>query len=224
MQPANNRKILLAGATGLVGHELLQTLLTDRTVTEIHVLSRRPLDTINPKLHNLVVDYQQLPGLPPVDEVYLAIGTTIRVAGNRAAFRAVDLDMNLAVAKAGIAAGARRVALVSAAGADANSSVFYIRTKGELENALMELALDALVIARPSFLLGDREALGQPARANEKIAIWITKCLSPILPRHHRPIPAKAVAQSLATRLPLAQGKVVLHYEDFIQAGAPGQP
>src|SRR5581483_6669242 len=77
-----------------------------------------------------------LPPLPPVDEVYLALGTTIKVAGSQAAFRAVDYDANLAVARAALAAGARRCGLVSAMGADAKSKVFYNRVKGELEEAL----------------------------------------------------------------------------------------
>jgi uncharacterized protein YbjT (DUF2867 family) len=108
-------------------------------------VSRRALDARHPKLQVHVVDFRRLPALAPVDEAYLALGTTIKVAGSQAAFRAVDLDANLAVAKAAIAAGAKRVALVSAVGADARSSVFYNRVKGELEEALKEaLASDDL--------------------------------------------------------------------------------
>lgn len=216
------RKILLAGATGLVGRDILQALLNDHTVAEVHVLSRRALTIENSKLRNHIVDFQQLPALPPVDEVYLAIGTTIRVAGSRDAFRRVDFNANFAVAKEAMNAGAKRIALVSAAGADANSSAFYTRTKGELENALTELNPAALVIARPSLLLGDRDSLGQPPRLGEKIAIAIGKILAPLLPRNYRPVHAQAVARALTIKLPAAQGKLILNSWDLIQIGKSG--
>jgi len=214
----SQRKVLLAGATGLVGGEILRTLLDDPSVAEVHVLSRRALDVTHAKLRSHVVDFRQLPALPPVDEVYLALGTTIRVAGSQEAFRAVDFDANLAVAKAAIKSGARRIGLVSAADANARSSVFYLKVKGELEEALATLELSALVIARPSLLLGNREALKQPSRSGEKLATPILKLLAPLLPKRYRPIQGRSVARSLLARLPAAHGKVVLQYDDLISA------
>ena len=99
----NQRNVLLAGATGLVGSEILQALLIDPTVAEVHVLGRHASNVTHPKLQSHVVDFRQLPALPQVDEVHLALGTTIRVAGSQEAFRAVDFEANLAVAKAAIA-------------------------------------------------------------------------------------------------------------------------
>jgi uncharacterized protein YbjT (DUF2867 family) len=214
----SQRKVLLAGATGLVGGEILQALLVDPTVSEVHALSRRAFGVTHSKLHLHVVDFKQLPTLPQVDEVYLALGTTIRVAGSQEAFRAVDFDANLAVAKAAIKSGARRVGLVSAADADAHSSVFYLNVKGALEEELASMNLSALVIARPSLLLGDRDALKQPSRLGEKLATPILKLLTPVLPRRYRPIHARAVARSLLATLPAAHGKVVLHFEDLIRS------
>ena len=164
------RVALVAGASGLVGRALLARLGADPGVAQVHALVRRPLDLVAPKLQVHVVDFNALPPLPAADEAYLALGTTIAVAGSREAFRAVDFDANLAVAKAAGAAGARRVGLVSAMGADARSRVFYSRVKGELEEALSALPLDALVIARPSLLLGDRDRLGQSRRRGEHLA------------------------------------------------------
>lgn len=220
----SHRKVLLAGATGLVGVQILQALLADSTVTEVYVLSRRALDVRHSKLQVRVVDFRQLPTLSRVDEVYLALGTTIRVAGSQDAFRAVDLEANLTVAKAGVAVGARRVGLVSAVGANARSSVFYNRVKGELEDALASLDLAALVIAQPSLLLGDRDALKQPSRLGERIAIPIARLLTPVLPRHYRPVHARAVAQSLVKTLPAAYGTVVLHSEDLARIGSLDRP
>lgn len=206
----DQRKVLLAGATGLVGGLILQALLADRTVSEVHALSRRPLSIRHPKLQVHIVDFRCLPVLPQVDEVYLAIGTTIKVAGSQAAFRAADLEANLAVAQAAYAAGARRVGLVSAAAANAKSSMFYNRVKGELEDALKAMNLTSLVIAQPSLLLDYRDGLQQPTRIGELIAIPIAKLLAPILPGTYRPVRARAVAQSLVKTVPTANGVVVL--------------
>ena len=112
----------------------------------------------HPKLRSHVVSFADLPSLAPADEAYLALGTTIKVAGSQDAFRAIDFDANLAVAKAALIAGVKRVGLVSAMGADSNSRVFYSRVKGDTQNALAQMPFDGLVIARPSLLVGDREA------------------------------------------------------------------
>ncbi len=215
------RTVLLAGATGLVGGLMMEALLADPQVTAVHAVSRRALRTSHAKLRVHTVDFQKLPALPQVDEVYLALGTTIKVAGSQAAFRAVDLDANLAVAVAAVAAGARRVGVVSAAGADSTSSVFYNRTKGELEDALKTLGLEGLVIARPSLLLDTREHLDQPLRLGERIAIPVAKLLGPFLPASYRPVHARAVALALVRSVPAAQGIVELPSAALIRLGTP---
>jgi uncharacterized protein YbjT (DUF2867 family) len=207
---AHPRVVALAGATGLVGRAILERLLADSSVTTVHALSRREPGIIHPKLTPHVLDFTALPPLPPLDEVYLALGTTIKAAGSQPAFRAVDFDANLAVARAALAAGARYAGLVSAMGADAKSRIFYNRVKGELEDALTRLSFDGLVIARPSLLVGDREALGQPKRSAEKVATALSKLLAPLLPANYRPIAAGDVARALLARVPTAQSRVVL--------------
>jgi uncharacterized protein YbjT (DUF2867 family) len=215
----NQRNVMLAGASDLVGSEILQGLLVDPSVVEVHVLGRRASSVTHPKLQAHVVDFRKLPALPRVDEVYLALGTTIRVAGSQEAFRAVDFEANLAVANAAIATGARRIGLVSAADANVRSSVFYLRVKGELEDALTSLNLPSLVIARPSLLLGNRDALKQPPRLGEKISTPILELLAPILPKRYRPVHARAVARSLLATLPAAHGTVILQFDDLIRLG-----
>lgn len=219
MSNADQRKVLLAGATGLVGGLMLQALLADPTVSEVHALSRRGLAISHPKLRVLLVDFKNLPVLPQADELYLALGTTIKVAGSQEAFRAVDLNANLAVAKAAFAAGARRVGLVSAAGADARSSVFYNRVKGQLESVLTAMELTALVIARPSLLLDHRDGLGQPPRLGEKLSIPIAKFLAPVIPGKYRPVHAQSVANALLRVVPRAQGVIVLESNVLAKAG-----
>lgn len=204
------RTVIVAGATGLVGREILQGLLSDPTVAVVHSLGRKPPAIAHPKLMVHVVDFACLPALPPADEVYLALGTTIKVAGSRAAFRAIDYDANLAVAKAAVAAGAKKIGLVSAMGADANSKVFYSRVKGELEDALTQLQLMGLVIARPSMLEGNRAALGQPTRRGEAWASAFGKLFGFLIPANYRPIEAAAVASALLSAVPSAKGLQVL--------------
>lgn len=215
----NQRRVLLAGATGLVGGQILRTLLAEPSVSEVHALSRRPLDVSHPKLEVHIVDFARLPALVQADDVYLALGTTIKVAGSRAAFRAVDLGANLAVARAAFAAGTRRMGLVSAVGASAQSSVFYNHVKGELEDALKALHLSALVIAQPSLLLDNRDGLKQPPRIGEKVAIPVARLLTPILPKIYRPVSARAVARSLVKTLPTAQGLIVLSSDELARIG-----
>ncbi|MDZ4017133.1 NAD(P)H-binding protein [Pseudomonas sichuanensis] len=213
------RHVLLTGATGLVGAQMLQALLSDPSVAQVHALSRRPLAVSHPKLQVHLADFNHLPALPQTDEVYLALGTTIKVAGSQAAFRAVDHDANLAVARAAVAAGARRVGLVSAAAANARSSMFYNRVKGELEDALKAMDLTALVIAQPSLLLDHRNGLGQPPRIGEILSIPIARLLAPLLPGTYRPVHARAVALALVQTVPTAHGVVVLASDTMAKIG-----
>jgi uncharacterized protein YbjT (DUF2867 family) len=204
------RTVVIAGATGLVGKELLRGLLADPTVAAIHSLGRRRPEEQHPKLKAHVVDFTAMPTLPPADELYLALGTTIKVAGSQAAFRAVDHDANLAVATAAWAAGVKRVGLVSAMGSDARSKVFYSRVKGELEDALAKMPFEGLVIARPSMLVGNRELLGQPVRRGEVLADEFGKVLGFLIPANYKPIKASAVASALLDAVPSAKGTSVL--------------
>jgi uncharacterized protein YbjT (DUF2867 family) len=194
------RSTLLAGATGLVGRALLPMLLAGRPYERVHVLLRRAAPDIvaGTRLKVQQIDFARLPAaLPAVDDVYIALGTTIRVAGSEGAFRQVDFDFVVDTARAGRAAGATRLAVVSALGADPRSRVFYNRVKGEMETAVAQLGYASVVIARPSLLLGDRGALGQPARSGEAWAGRLLGSLGWAVPRRVRPIPARAVAAAL---------------------------
>ena len=175
----------------------------------LEVLVRRPMPapTVGAdRIHLHVVDFAALPsGLPATDDVYIALGTTIKVAGSEAAFRAVDFDAVVAVARAGRAAGATRLAVVSALGADARSRVFYNRVKGDMEEAIADLGYDSVAIAQPSLLMGDRTALGQPVRSGE---VWATRLLSPVMrfvPAGIRPIAAADVAAALIAAMAAAK-------------------
>ena len=138
-----HRIALIAGATGLVGRELLSLLLDDTEVSEVVALSRRPLAMPHPKLQEGIVEFDQLDDfvLPPVDDFYCCLGTTIKAAGSPEAFREVDLVYPATIARMALAAGATQCLLVSAVGADAKSRVYYNQVKGEVEAEVMGLAL-----------------------------------------------------------------------------------
>ena len=196
----------MAGATGLVGREVLAALSIDSRYTSVVALVRRAATLQqHPKLTSIQVDFGQLPDLQKVDDVYIALGTTIKVAGSQAAFRAVDHDAVLAVATAARKAGATRLGVVSAMGADARSAIFYNRVKGEMEQALAALEFESLVIARPSMLDGDRATLAQPARLGERLGLAVMAALKPLIPANYRAINASDVARALVTAV--LQGK-----------------
>ncbi len=188
---------MVAGATGLVGQAVLARLLADNSYSAVHAVGRRAPDQQNPKLVLLITNSFSDIKLPPVDDVFIALGTTIKVAGRTSAFRAVDFDAVVAVARAARAAGASRIGIVSAMGADSQSKVFYNRVKGEMESAVAALGFDAVVIARPSLLAGDRHALKQPVRVVEKISLFAIKLFNPLVPDNYRPVEADDVAKSL---------------------------
>jgi uncharacterized protein YbjT (DUF2867 family) len=194
------RIALLAGGSGLIGRALLNLLLGSPQYTRIHALLRRPQPDIapHPKLQLHQVDFAKLPD-PFVrsDDVYIALGTTIKVAGSQAAFRQVDFDAVVNTARAARAAGATRLALVSALGADPASRVFYNRVKGEMQQAISQLGYESVVIAQPSLLSGDRASLGQPTRAGEEWAMRLLRPVMGLVPRSVRPIRAETVARAL---------------------------
>lgn len=215
--------MLVAGGTGLVGRAMLAQLVADprcRTVTAL-VRQAGQRQGLPRGVTAQVVDYTTLgqpgaPALPAADWAFCCLGTTIKTAGSQAAFRAVDFDAVLAFAQAARAAGVTRLALVSAMGAHHHARVFYNRVKGEAEQALAALGFQQLVVARPSLLLGDRQALGQTSRPGERIAQLLMPALGWLLPRKLRPISASAVAAALRLAMvDAAPGTTVLESDQL---------
>lgn len=192
------QRILIAGATGLTGEYLLDRLLNEPTVTRVVAPSRRQLAD-HPHLENPVGELETLlPALHgPLDTAFCCLGSTLRQAGSQAAFRRVDHDLILAFARRARELGARHLILVSALGADAQSSVFYNRVKGETELALRAMDWPQLTIARPSLLLGARREF----RLGERLAAPLLRWL----PGRYRAIEASVLARAL-WRLALETG------------------
>ena len=180
-----------------MGQAVLAALLTDKHYATVHSVGRRPPAVQHPKLIHHTVDFGLLPALPAVDDVYIALGTTISVAGSQQAFRSIDFDAVVAVALSAKASGATKLGVVSAMGANAKSGVFYNRVKGEMEEALAKVGFQVLVIARPSMLAGNRDALHQPSRLGEKLGLAAMSALGPLIPANYKAIDAGKVSKAL---------------------------
>jgi uncharacterized protein YbjT (DUF2867 family) len=195
---STGRSVLLCGATGLVGGECLRLLESDPAVERIVVLTRRPLASTpgeagnTGKVEQRVIDFDRLAdeaSAMDVEQVFCALGTTMRRAGSKERFRKVDLEYPLQIARLARERGARHFLLVSAKGASSGSRIFYSRVKGELEDAVTGLEYPAVTIVRPSLLLGEREEF----RLGERVAGWLSFLAPPGL----RPVPAVDVAAAL---------------------------
>lgn len=187
--------LLLVGTTGLVGSAVRAQALNDPRVSQIIALSRQPLAPAE-RMQNQIVNFEQLTGAEPwwaADAVICTLGTTRAQAGSRQAFRRVDHDYTLAVARHSRAAGALTFVLASAIGAAPDSRLFYNRVKGELERDLRACHFPSLTFVRPALISGQRE---QPRRI-EQLAIAATSRLQRVLPPRWHVQPAQRVATML---------------------------
>lgn len=215
-----NETIVIAGATGLIGAAAVDIAL--QRGSRVVALVRNPAK-LRPRgnLEILAADFGDL--APLTDHLkaaapgafLCALGTTIRIAGSQAAFAKVDRDYVAAFAQLGVACGAQAFGLVSAVGANARSSSFYLRTKGEAESAVRAAGYDHIEIARPSFLLGERIE----NRPGEGAATRISQAVAPLLLgalSKYRPIAGADVARALIAGLATPQhGLFVRHYADL---------
>jgi uncharacterized protein YbjT (DUF2867 family) len=194
-----SRSALLVGATGLVGVQCLEQLLSDETYSSVTVLTRRIVEREHEKLTVHLVDFDRLDqhaNLLKGDDVFCCLGTTIRVAGSQEAFRRVDFTYAMQTGAISVKNGAEQFLVVSAVGASSRSGIFYNRVKGELEEGVAKLPFRAIHIFRPSILLGKRKEV----RPGETIGIAGMKMLSMIMAgpfRKYRPIAAQTVARAM---------------------------
>ncbi|TIE17243.1 NAD-dependent dehydratase [Stenotrophomonas maltophilia] len=189
-------RVMLLGATGLVGGLTLRKLLDDPRCSVVVAPTRRPLGMTHGTLENPVLAFDALPAAAEwarVDAVICALGSTIAQAGSREAFHRIDHDYPLAFARLARAQGAQTYVLNSAAGANPQSSIFYSRVKGELEHDLRALDFASLTLVRPGLIGGERNEV----RRGERFALTVLGALGPVLPRAWRINPASEVAKEL---------------------------
>lgn len=208
-------KILILGATGLVGSHLLSKALIDERITQIIAPSRKPLP-LHEKLFSPVVSFDQLPqdaNWWQVDAIICALGTTIKKAQSKGAFYRVDHDYPLMAAQIAKNKGVQTYVLNSAAGASIDSSIFYNRVKGEIENDLIKMNFKSLTLARPGLIGGDR----MESRPGEYAAKIVTTILKPILPKKFQlNAPEKIASEMLEAAIESKNGVHILSSESFV--------
>ena len=206
--------LLLVGATGLVGQSVLRQALQDPRVTRVVAPTRRPL-AAHARLENPVCEFESLPESAPwwkADAVICTLGTTIKKAGSRENFRRVDFGYPVAVGELARRAGTPVYALNSSVGARKEAGTFYLRIKGEVENAIRALGFSSVTIVRPSVLAGHREEF----RAAERASLALMGLFRPFIPARYRPVHADRVAASLlAYALAAKPGITVIESESI---------
>ncbi|NRF93853.1 NAD(P)H-binding protein [Paenibacillus frigoriresistens] len=196
---------IVAGGTGLVGRELIMQLLEDPAYTKVIALVRKTMQIShlrgNEKLVQIVTDFSNLdaiiePSILEHSHVFCTLGTTIKKAGSQEQFRKVDMEYPLKLGQMANTGKADAFAIVTAMGANRKSSIFYNQVKGEVEEGLSELKLNALYVLRPSLILGNRDEF----RWGEKLGSVVSRAISPLMIgglRTYRPIHAKTIATGL---------------------------
>lgn len=191
-----HKTALVLGATGLIGNLLTHQLIESPWYENVKVLVRTPLNWHHPRLQEVGFDFERPNGLLiQADDIFCCLGTTMKKAGSKEAFRKVDYQYPMDIARLGLATGAKQFAIVTAMGADPDSSFFYNRVKGEVERDLTALNFPALLIFRPSLLLGDRSE----NRLGERLAEGAMRLLSPLIPAKYKGIEATKVARAMLT-------------------------
>lgn len=207
---------LIVGVTGLIGKQVLQLLLNDSHYSKLITLTRKPLDITNPMLESLVVDFDRLSEYGNslrADDVFCCLGTTIRIAKTKEAFRKVDFDYPVEVARLTKNMGATQYLLVSALGADKHSTIFYNRVKGEVEEAIDQVGFRTVHIFRPSLLLGKREE----ERAGEGAATVFFKLFGFLIPAKYKAVDSARVARAMVAIATSDKAGVFIHESKIIQ-------
>ena len=202
---------LIAGCTGLVGKHLIDLLLASDQYSSVIALTRTPLASKHPKLRNIItgfnnIDESQFLEVKPSD-VFCCLGTTMAKAGSKEKFYEVDFQYPLSLAKATLKTGAKQFMLISALGADKNSSVYYNRVKGELEEAIRSLDFETIHFFRPSLLLGARSE----RRPGEDVAKFLFKVFGFAVPEKYKAIHAEKVARAMLSFASKNQKGVFIH-------------
>lgn len=188
---------IIIGATGLVGSTLAKQILENPEYSKVTLLLRKPLDLQHPKLTQEIIDFDKPDSTKIIgDDLFCAMGTTLRKAGSKQAQYKIDCTYPFEMGKIAKTNGVKQYILVSSIGSDANSSSFYLRTKGDLEQKIKALGFENFISVRPSFILGDR----QEFRLGEKIGIVLAKVISPLLIgslKKYRGIEAAQIAKGM---------------------------
>ena len=193
---------VVVGATGMIGNQVVEQLIRENAFSTIRLLVRKPITHPSPKVEIATVNFDDPADLAQKlaagTSIFCCVGTTqSKVKGDQAAYRKVDFDLPLNVAKQGLKNGFTTFLLVSAVGANPASKNFYLRLKGETEEALKKLSYPSMHIFQPSLLMGERKEF----RITEKIAQTVFPVIATMFLgalTKYKPIHATAVAAAMA--------------------------
>jgi uncharacterized protein YbjT (DUF2867 family) len=222
--PDMQKTALLAGATGLIGAQLLPLLLASERYAKVIVVGRRAVPTIHPKLVQVTTELDQLEAVRLkliADDVYCCLGTTMAQAGSKEAFFKVDFLYVVQLAAVSASNFAAQFMVVSSMGADAESNIYYSRVKGEMEAAVRQAPFRAIHIFRPSLLLGER---ARP-RLGERIAAVVLKVLGPLMRGpllKYRAVTGAAVAAAMLRAAEDDGGGIRVHESAELSGNARG--
>ena len=222
---SQNKIALLFGATGLVGSHLQQLLENDARYSEVKIFTRRKTGEQAGKIKECVIDFEHLEKYEQDisgDDLFCCLGTTIKKAKTKSAFRKVDLEYPREIAAIASKNKVHSFSIISSLGADAGSSNFYLKTKGEMEGAVRQNHFERLSIVRPSILLGARDEF----RLGETIGKGFMKIIAPVLKlvkpfRKYAPIHARTVAAAMIELANQKEGKMI-YESDEVQEVAKG--
>lgn len=206
---------LVVGATGAIGREIARGLCESENYDKIIVWARRELNFSHEKLETQIINFDEIKDIRPceVDEIFCALGTTMKQAGSRGQFYKVDVSYPVNIAKWGIASGARRFALISSQGANERSRFFYLRAKGKAEKKIAALGFKSLQIARLPAIKSEREQV----RMGELFMVWLFGLLPKFILTSYRPMSAKDIAAAvIAAAQTEAKGVQIYHPREFI--------
>lgn len=210
---------LLVGATGLVGGLVLEKLLADNFYNKIIVLTRKSLNKNNPKLKEVLVDFNKLDDYADdikADAIFCCLGTTIKVAGSKEAFKKVDFEYPFKIAQLAKQNGCTNYLLITALGASKNSMVFYNQVKGELEDEISKLNFDSFHILQPSLIIGERNE----ARTGEGIAQTLAPVFDALMIgglKKYKSITAEQIAKAMVYYSKLSDKGIFKHESDALQ-------
>jgi uncharacterized protein YbjT (DUF2867 family) len=215
----HTRTATIIGATGLIGSRLLNLLRDDGYFTAIRLLSRRPLELLHSNVEVRVIDFsdpdQFRSAIEGSDAVFCSVGTTQKkVDGDEEAYRKVDYDIPVNAARHCAETGCQKFLLVSSVGADSSSGNFYLKLKGEVEDAVKVSGVSSVSIFRPSILLGKRNE----SRPGETIGKFVMSTFSFLLPSRIKPVNASVVAGAMLAAAKSGKlGAEIYQYNEIVK-------
>ena len=211
-----SKRALIVGATGAVGKELLEILLINETWQKIKVIARKPSSISHPRLDWIVAEDFFSPSLKDhfegITHLFICIGTTKAKTPNKEVYRKIDLEIPSQMAAWASESDVYHILVVSSIGAKASSKVFYLKTKGEMENAIKQNDIPRVDFFRPSTIIGDRPEY----RPGEALGIALDRIFRLLIPKKYRSIHARQLAQKMEQIAQLTQEGVYYHYNDTL--------